>query len=73
MTAGWDEGDDAIPDRAIQILETSHPPTYYLPREAFAPGVLQPAQGTSWCEFKGTAGYLDVVAGDVTAPSAAWY
>lgn len=58
-------------DWAIQILETSHPPTHYVPREAFAPGVLQPAQGTSWREFKGTAGYLDVVGGDVTAPAAA--
>jgi uncharacterized protein (DUF427 family) len=33
---------------------------YYLPRGAFTPGVLQPAAGHSYCEFKGAAGYLSV-------------
>jgi Domain of unknown function (DUF427) len=31
------------------MLETSHPPTYYLPRERFADGVLRETSGTSWC------------------------
>lgn len=57
---------------AWQVLETSHPPTYYLPRSAFVPGALTPAQGSSFCEWKGTAGYLDVHGGDRTAPRAAW-
>ena len=57
---------------ALRVLETSHPPTYYLPAEAFEPGSLEPGQGSSWCEFKGVATYLDVVAGDVRAASAAW-
>ena len=55
-----------------QVLETSHPPTYYLPRSAFAEGALRPAAGGSFCEWKGLAGYLDVVGGRV-APGAAWY
>jgi uncharacterized protein (DUF427 family) len=54
------------------VLETSHPPTYYLPPEAFAAGSLRPATGTSFCEWKGVAGYLDVVAGDQVASRAAW-
>lgn len=54
------------------VLETSHPPTYYLPRAAFAAGSLRPAPGTSFCEWKGMASYLDVVAGDVVAAQAAW-
>lgn len=58
---------------AIRVLETSHPPAYYLPRAAFVPGSLTPAEGASWCEFKGRAGYLDVHGGGVTAPSAAWF
>ena len=58
--------------QALRVLETSHPPTYYLPLDAFTPGSLQPGQGSSWCEFKGAATYLDVVAGDVRAVSAAW-
>ncbi|TFD84951.1 DUF427 domain-containing protein [Cryobacterium serini] len=44
----------------VRVLETSHPPVYYLPRGAFTPGVLQPDAGHSYCEFKGAAGYLSV-------------
>lgn len=58
---------------AIQILETSHPPTYYLPRSAFVPGALRPVDGASWCEFKGAARYLDVCAGETVRPAAAWF
>ena len=58
---------------ALQVLETSHPPTYYLPRAAFAEGVLRSAPGSSYCEWKGTAAYLDIVAGDRVAERAAWF
>jgi uncharacterized protein (DUF427 family) len=58
--------------RGWRVLETSHPPTYYLPREAFAPGALREAAGASWCEWKGQASYLDVVGGDAVAERAAW-
>ena len=44
------------------MLETSHPPTYYLPRDAcFAEGVLRETSGSSWCEWKGQATYYDLV------------
>lgn len=56
-----------------RILETSHPPTYYLPRSAFIEGSLRPARGTSFCEWKGEAAYLDVIGGIKIAPRAAWY
>lgn len=56
-----------------RILETGHPPTYYLPRSAFIPGSLRPARGTSFCEWKGFASYLDVTGGDKIASRAAWY
>lgn len=59
-------------DRSWRVLETSHPPTYYLPREAFAPGVLREAAGATWCEWKGQASYFDLVTGKTLAPSAAW-
>ncbi|GAB4065096.1 DUF427 domain-containing protein [Angustibacter speluncae] len=58
--------------RALRVLETSHPPTYYLPRADFADGALRPAEGSSFCEFKGHASYLDVVGGDAVAAGAAW-
>jgi uncharacterized protein (DUF427 family) len=57
---------------AYRVLETSHPPTYYLPVDAFVAGALRPAAGTSFCEWKGTATYYDVVAGTTVAPRAAW-
>jgi uncharacterized protein (DUF427 family) len=57
---------------ALRVLETSHPPVYYLPRADIRDGALVPVTGTSWCEFKGTATYLDVVGGDVRRPRAAW-
>lgn len=58
--------------RAWRVLETSHPPTYYLPREAFAQGALRQTSGSSWCEWKGRATYYDLLAGDVVAPKSAW-
>ncbi len=58
--------------RAVRVLETSHPPTYYLPRDAFTPGALRPVSGSSWCEWKGEATYYDVVGGTAVAPKAAW-
>ena len=56
----------------VRVLETSHPPVYYLPIAAFADGALVAAEGSSYCEFKGSARYLDVRGGAVTAPRAAW-
>ncbi|MEN8706596.1 MAG: DUF427 domain-containing protein [Nocardioides marinisabuli] len=64
--------------RSWRVLETSHPPTYYLPREAFAERVLRPTDGSSACEWKGYAAYFDLVGGPgpdgtpVVAPRAAW-
>jgi len=58
---------------ALRVLETSHPPGYYLPRAAFTEGVLVEAPGSSVCEFKGVARYLDVRVGDAVARRSAWY
>ncbi|HWS58230.1 MAG TPA: DUF427 domain-containing protein [Actinotalea sp.] len=59
-------------ERSWRVLETSHPPTYYLPREAFGPDVLRAAPGATWCEWKGRASYLDLVSGDTVAAGAGW-
>jgi uncharacterized protein (DUF427 family) len=58
--------------RAWRILETSHPPTYYLPPDSFADGSLRAAEGSSWCEWKGRAEYYDLVSPRKTARRAAW-
>jgi uncharacterized protein (DUF427 family) len=57
---------------AYRVLETSHPPTYYLPRDAFIDGVLVPVGGHTFCEWKGQASYFDLVAGGRRAERAAW-
>jgi uncharacterized protein (DUF427 family) len=56
-----------------RVLETAHPPTYYLPRSAFIDGSLRLAGGTSFCEWKGRAAYLDVIGGAKVAARGAWY
>lgn len=58
---------------AVRVLETSHPPVYYVPRADVADGALTPASGRSFCEFKGEAGYLAVRGGDRAVERAAWF
>ena len=57
-------GDVTVADTrgAYRVLETSHPPTWYVPRADIAPEVLRPSgtRGT-WCEWKGEATYWDVL------------
>ena len=62
----------ATTSSAFRVLETSHPPVYYLAPDAFVPGVLRPSDRTSFCEFKGMARYYDLVAGDRVERDAAW-
>ncbi|MBP0615356.1 DUF427 domain-containing protein [Jiella mangrovi] len=57
---------------SIRTLETSHPPSYYIPKADIAPGVLHPAGGGSICEWKGAAAYFDVVLGDVVLARVGW-
>jgi len=57
---------------SIRTLETSHPPSYYIPPADIAPGVLRQAEGRSFCEWKGVATYWDVVIGDLVLPRVGW-
>ncbi|WP_341957268.1 DUF427 domain-containing protein [Microbacterium sp. LWH13-1.2] len=57
---------------AVRVLETSHPPVFYLPIADFGEGALADAPGSSFCEFKGAARYLDVRGGSLVAAGAAW-
>jgi uncharacterized protein (DUF427 family) len=58
--------------RAVRTLETSHPPSYYFPRDDIAPHVLRPSRHGSFCEWKGQAVYFDVQAGEDIFTQAAW-
>ncbi len=57
---------------STRTLETSHPPTYYIPTADIAPGVLRRADGVSFCEWKGVAVYWDVVIGDTVLTRVGW-
>lgn len=57
---------------SVRTLETSHPPTYYIPPDAITPGLLRRAGGSSFCEWKGTAIYWDVVVGDIVLSRVGW-
>jgi uncharacterized protein (DUF427 family) len=57
---------------AVRVLETSHPPTYYLPIDDFVDGVLVPVGGNTVCEFKGTASYFDLEIAGQRIDRAAW-
>ena len=51
--------------RAHRVLETSHPPVYYVPIEDVTRGSLEPSAGLgSFCEWKGAASYFDAIDGD---------
>ena len=56
----------------VRTLETSHPPTYYFPRQDVNPAVLRPVDHRSFCEWKGWAAYYDVEVAGERAPAAAW-
>jgi uncharacterized protein (DUF427 family) len=59
-------------DRSFRVLETASPPTYYLDPADFVTGVVQPAGGESWCEWKGRASYVDLVGDGTVARRAGW-
>ena len=63
----------AYTTRARRVLETSHPPVYYVPPEDVRTEHLRPGAGTSLCEWKGQARYYDVVTDERTEERAAWY
>ncbi len=57
---------------AWRVLETSHPPTWYLPHEDFRDVEMVNTGRSSHCEWKGRAGYLTLAAGGRTEADVAW-
>ena len=58
--------------RALRLLETASPPTFYLPPEDMQMALLRPAQGASFCEWKGEAGYWSVLNDPQWLDAVAW-
>ena len=57
---------------ALRILETSHPPTYYVPPDDVVWDLLVRASGDSWCEWKGRAAYWTVETATARVERGAW-
>ena len=58
---------------AFRVLETSHPPVYYIPPADVSMHHLVEALGSSQCEWKGRARYYSVVVGDTRLENVAWF
>jgi uncharacterized protein (DUF427 family) len=58
--------------RAVRVCETSSPPAYYVPPADVDLSCLLPSSRTSFCEWKGVAGYWTVRRGERVAKDAAW-
>lgn len=56
-----------------RVLETSHPPVYYIPPGDVKTEHLTEAENHSYCEWKGSANYYHLTVGDKTARYACWY
>lgn len=57
---------------AYRVLETSHPPAYYIPREDVRMEYLIGTERSTFCEFKGGANYWTISVDDRKAEDAAW-
>ncbi len=58
--------------RAKRVLETSHPPVYYISPADIRMDYLTATSRSTYCEFKGAARYYTIAVGDCTAENAAW-
>jgi len=61
-------------ERAKRILETSHPPVYYIPPEDVKlEQYFSETPRTTFCEWKGGASYYTITVGEKIGTNAAWF
>ncbi|MEB3209807.1 MAG: DUF427 domain-containing protein [Leptolyngbyaceae bacterium] len=58
---------------AKRVLETSHPPVYYIPPADVQMQHFTKTPRATYCEWKGQAAYFTIQVGDRQLPNAAWY
>ncbi len=59
-------------ERALRVCETAGPPVYYVPPEDVLTETLHPVEHSTYCEWKGTASYYDLIQGTARSSRAAW-
>jgi uncharacterized protein (DUF427 family) len=57
---------------AFRVLETSHPPTFYIPPSDVRLEYLVPIRHRTWCEWKGQARYWTLRVSSAESTQAAW-
>ncbi len=60
-------------NKALRVIETSHPPTYYFPPEDVTMNLLNKNKNSSFCEWKGTANYVDLHLGKTKILNIGWF
>lgn len=68
----WGSREVVRTTRAIRVLETAHPPSFYLPLIDVARHLLRSESGSSFCEWKGPASYWSLVDGDHSLLNVGW-
>ncbi|MGW5399190.1 DUF427 domain-containing protein [Streptomyces sp. NPDC003952] len=59
--------------RSVRVLETSHPPVFYVPPQDTRQDLLRQSGTRTWCEWKGAATYWDLrIGGSAGVPDVAW-
>ncbi len=57
---------------ALRVLETSHPPSYYIPQSDIKMEYFSAIPRKTLCEYKGTASYWTITVNGKESVSAAW-
>jgi len=73
ITVKFNEKVIAHSKRACRLLESSHPPVYYIPQEDVNMEYLIPSTYRTYCEVKGIANYYHVKVGNRIVENACWY
>lgn len=60
-------------NNAFRVIETSHPPTYYFPPKDVDMNLFIKNKNNSFCEWKGTASYLDLHLGAIKILNVGWF
>jgi uncharacterized protein (DUF427 family) len=72
VVIAWNGVEVARTRHAVLVLETAHPPSFYIPWADVKRDLLQPSKGSSFCEWKGPASYWSLVKDSQTLPGVAW-
>jgi len=59
-------------NQTYRVLETSHPPTYYVPPGDIKMEYLSEGSRSSFCEWKGMASYYHIQVGDKLESNVCW-